>query len=475
MSNVDEVLQRTLDLSIEAYEPQASLELASRAISGVGGFPVYVVYENKTIYVVFRGTNDKPFTGDLSYEEMRNSFGNIITDVFTKAGDQLSEYDIFATRLQSESLKLFAHGGFLIELSKVYREVRTQIDRLSKKADDIIITGHSAGGALTTLFYYIYENDFENKDDKLPVRYAVTFGSPRVIVNDPVSIELYNKSCPNLLRVYNALDIVTYLPFNKPLVIPTKIADGFSHVGQPLPLDTNIKNNSLDALVLLIINGNREAYKLLMDNYTLDELRENDIMRFITSDEYMAVMAGGSFQCVDKVGIRDVPDETFILYTQELYNQAKALRTYREKCALGKPFFIEDLLVQYKLGETPEQENLAISSIISSIAKYNVKAIQSHMTSTYLENLTLLVDREVDKRIDILEPLKKEELDRVDVTEDLGKIIEKDNHYVTPIPIPVNKQSVTLDLDTEIQKDIDSGKIIGITEDIEFGSMIEIS
>lgn len=479
---MDVLLQRTLEMSIEAYEPQASLELESKVISGPGGFPVYIFIENETIYVVFRGTNDKPFSGNIQYEELRNSFGNIITDLYTKGGVKLSSYQVFSERLQSESLKLQAHGGFIDELSVTYKDIRDEIDSLSGKATDIVFTGHSAGGALTTLIYYIYQNDFSNKEFKLPVRSAVTYGSPRVIINDTTTVELYNRSCPNLLRVFNSLDIITYLPFNKPLVIPTRIANGYTHVGQPLPLDSNIQNNSLDALVLLIVNGNREAYKLMMDNYTLDQLRENDIMRFITSNEYMAVMAGASFQCVDKVGIRDVPDETFILYTQELYGQAKLLQSYRDKCSLGKPFFIEDLLLRYQIGETPEQQNLAIATLIASVVRYNLKGIQAHLTSTYSKNLTILVDREVNKRVDIMTPLESVEIKEAPgfqneegETIKPRKIPEEATNYVTPIPIPVTAQSVSLDLMTEIQKDIARGKIIGITEDIEHGSMVEIS
>jgi len=453
--NIDEILQRTLDLSIEAYEPQTTLGEGIQFISGKGGFPCFVEVENKILYVVLRGTNPD-LLGDT-----RNSLGNILTDLGTDGGVKINSFQIFKERLKTESLVLEGHGEFLRDLSKTYFDIRNEIDYLARNASTMVITGHSAGGALATLFYYIYVNDMKNKDFKLPVYNTVTYGAPRSIKNNPDYVKLYNDSCPDLIRVFNSLDVVTYVPFNKPLVIPLAIANGYTHVGQPLPLDSNIKNNSLDALVLQIINGNKESYKFLMKNYTLDELRENDIMKFITSDEYLAVLMGGTLQCYNNVGIRNVPDEIVTMYSQELFNNAKLLRSYREKCSLGKPYFLEDILLRYKLGETPEQENLALSTVISSAIFANVKMFEAHSTKTYLDNLTILLNREVEKRLDILQPLLKEEM--------------KEGTFVTPVPIPVTPESIDVDLEKEINKDIESGKILGITTDVEYGSMIELS
>ena len=465
--NLDELLSIALDLTILAYEDPRLLRRLTNAKyieSGLDGFPILIEKIGSHLIVAFRGTNDAPLHGDVRPNQLTNFLGNLIKDLNTQGGVSLRSYPIFKDRLPDGQLDLVAHGSFLSELAKNYLVIRKEIDYYKGNVNDLIITGHSAGGALATLFYYIYTSDKVEPDKKIHVSQTITFGSPRCIKNDSVSVGLYSSTCPFLLRVFNSLDIITYLPFNKPLAIPLSIANGFEHVGRPIPLDTNVLNNSLDALVIQIINGNKESYKQLIKNYTLDEIRQNELMRLITSNEYMAVLMAGSLQCISNVTLRELTDEVIVLYTQELFNRAKELRTYREKCSLGKPYFLEDLLLRYKVGETEAQQNLSIVSLIGGSLRYNVQGIQNHLTSKYEQNLNILLNRQVELRLDFVEHIGS-----------TARLLNKqDEHYVPPEPIPVTPNEVEINLMKEVEKDILSGKIIGITNDIPAGNLIDI-
>ena len=261
-----------------------------------------------------------------------NSISNMITDIATWNGtgvdQKLNQYEVFKNILSEEIANFSCHGGFAKTLSKYYQEIRTEMDKYSSTANHIVFSGHSAGGGLATLCYYVYQND-RNTKDKINVEYTVTYGSPRCVINDTNNINKFNKTCPNMLRVFNINDIVSYLPFNKGNFMFKNIANGFVHVGKPFPLDSNVDDNSLNALVLLILKGQKDKYKQLIKNFTLDEIRENEVIKFITSDKYLSVLSGCVFQCYSKVGVKErVPDEMITLYTQELFKRRKNIRLF---------------------------------------------------------------------------------------------------------------------------------------------------
>ncbi len=124
---------------------------------------------------------------------------------------KFSDYDLFKKRMNLDKLSdLELHKGFGDAMLITYDTVRLQIDTF--RGRNLILTGHSLGGAMANLFYYIYERDVINVEKKLPITHCVTFGSPRSIRNyEPYSIR-YNTQCPNNIRIFNKLDIVPYLP-----------------------------------------------------------------------------------------------------------------------------------------------------------------------------------------------------------------------------------------------------------------------
>ena len=117
-------------------------------------------------------------------------------------------YDLsfFKTKLHDD---VYVHGGFHTQLHKecMYDQITIELkDLLMKNPQyDIYVTGHSLGGALSTLYGYEISKEIPNKIN------VVSFASPRV-GNTPFKT-LFD-SQPNLThyRITNKRDIVTAAP-----------------------------------------------------------------------------------------------------------------------------------------------------------------------------------------------------------------------------------------------------------------------
>jgi predicted lipase len=102
------------------------------------------------------------------------------------------------------------HQGFCKQLfmTNLYHRISNQVKQLLQfnPEYDLFITGHSAGGALATLFGYLFSSEIPEKQINI-----VSFASPR-IGNYAFKCDFDNK--PNLIhhRVTNRNDIVTAMP-----------------------------------------------------------------------------------------------------------------------------------------------------------------------------------------------------------------------------------------------------------------------
>lgn len=96
------------------------------------------------------------------------------------------------------------HAGFI----ESYKSIREELHKRFKesKKDKVFITGHSLGGALTTLAAVDFEYNFNAKLE------AVAFGSPRV--GNKAFFKSFSKRLPCFLNVHNGQDLVAKLsPF----------------------------------------------------------------------------------------------------------------------------------------------------------------------------------------------------------------------------------------------------------------------
>lgn len=139
-----------------------------------------IFYLNDCLYLVFKGSST-------------------IRDFVTNSNITLVKTKLFPGKV---------HGGFYDLLEENHKSIfKSLLDFSEKhKCNSIYITGHSLGGALSSLFYSLCKRH-KQIQKKTPISIKnVTFGSPRV--GD-------SKFCKNLntCRMVNKKDIVTMLPF----------------------------------------------------------------------------------------------------------------------------------------------------------------------------------------------------------------------------------------------------------------------
>lgn len=133
------------------------------------------------------------------------------------------------------------HSGFY----NVYLSVREEIvNRVSNyhNMKELYITGHSLGGALSTLCAY-------DLHSYRPVHYS--FASPRVGNN--MFAESYDNLVPQGLRVYNVEDTIVSLP---PPIIFSFV---YTHVNNGVPFNVNlgsVRDNHIQSYILYLPKTN---------------------------------------------------------------------------------------------------------------------------------------------------------------------------------------------------------------------------
>ena len=430
----------TIELCQEAYDPTAKTDLLE------GEFPVIFRKIGNTLFVVFRGTRNDFSTLKSSLESIKNMIVDCSVGDILGEDTSLAEFGVFNSRLDDIEVKLTGHAGFMKELSIYYLDIKRKIAQYYGNATNIVFSGHSAGGALATLMNYVYIND-TFIGDRLPVYYTITYGSPRVIRDTINNKELFNKACPNLIRCFNANDIVPYIPFNKPSPYVGSMGSGFTHVGRPIPMDTNIEKNSLNALILQVLRGNKGVFSEILKRYTFDELRENNFIGLITSSRYLGLTATSMFECFTKVGVKeDVSDEMIKASTNRLLTDSQQILDYALKCDLAQPLGITEILKENNIFNSEVQEDIGISSIYGSLMGYNTLSVQAHDLKMYRKNAYKFESLELSTGTTFWNKEENKETDQYPLP-------------LVPEPVTINK--VYIDLIGEIVKDLESGKIVG--------------
>ena len=149
------------------------------------------------------------FTGTMKVAEWMNDINLVQTD---------------SSILNNHIIGSKVHSGFY----HIYLAVRQQIWELLStftNLKELYITGHSLGGALSTLCAF----DFAHHN---PIHYS--FASPRV--GNVIFADRYNQILPTGLRIYNIDDTVPSLP---PPVILKWV---YKHVNSGVAFDANLGN-----------------------------------------------------------------------------------------------------------------------------------------------------------------------------------------------------------------------------------------
>jgi hypothetical protein len=134
----------------------------------------------------------------------------------------------------------YVHKGFYdIYLSVQIKIQNILIDNI-QFYDNLLITGHSLGGAVSTIaaFEIVY-----NKTIPTINIFSYTFGSPKV--GNPTFTALYNSLVPSTFRINNTSDLIPDLP---PSV--WKKINIYEHVAKDIPFTVSyntLKENHVDA------------------------------------------------------------------------------------------------------------------------------------------------------------------------------------------------------------------------------------
>ena len=159
----------------------------------------YVAINTDTIYIVWRGISSlNDFLRDSNLRKVKfRKEGELVHVGFLNAFNSIKDY-----------------------LDKVIENSFKKIGGIDK-IKNIVICGHSLGGALSTLTAYHFCEKYPDLKDKVQ---KISIGSPRV--GNSIFSENYNKLVPFTLRIVNDNDLVARIP---------KI--GYKHVDTVLSLD----------------------------------------------------------------------------------------------------------------------------------------------------------------------------------------------------------------------------------------------
>jgi hypothetical protein len=157
----------------------------------------FVAIKGKTIYITWRGSESKKdFQNDASIDKVP----------FINEGEKV-------------------HIGFKSAwesvLEDTYNAIDNALENLQEEATNIVVTGHSLGGAIATLYAYSIKKHYPNYNVS-----STTIGSPRV--GNKIFKENYDNSSIDTLRIVHNNDLVTHTPYIK-----------FYHVNYQLRLDNN--------------------------------------------------------------------------------------------------------------------------------------------------------------------------------------------------------------------------------------------
>jgi hypothetical protein len=142
----------------------------------------YIWAFEKTVFVVFRGTND---------------FYDLKCDVDIRCHDM------------SKGIKV--HNGFYSQFKSIDESIRTQLATM--EFDTLIVTGHSSGAACASIAAPLYAELYVTKNIQVN---CYTFGCPRV---GNMNFVKWFESLVNLnVRVINADDPVPMMPFSRGFV-----------------------------------------------------------------------------------------------------------------------------------------------------------------------------------------------------------------------------------------------------------------
>ena len=411
--NTDELLEKSLFWSKKAYDNEAPDERNVFLIESVD-FPALVHKDRDRLYVAFRGTDPMKMM-------------NVLTDLNTSYGRTFpNDYRQFEDKLFTDARKVRFHAGFLAAIAKVYQQIIGRIELYDRGSiKEIVVTGHSAGGALASIFTFLYNTDTSINDIRaqLPIHKCITFASPRCLINSEGGHDIYTKYCPDVTRIWLTEDLVTYLPLHDELVIPDPeqgeyMPFGFIHVGRSFCLDGNRVRNNLNVYMTNAVQKSRDVVQDLLG--MSDRTQVNELLQLTTSAEFMSYLFTGTIECAKTTQCKDLSEFDVRSLAANVQANAKELNTYGQKCGLLEPLNLTKYTLSLPYGEdSVDVQNYTMPYVAYMVAKENVKLFHHHNLDTYEERLGFLISRQINTGDVITDPIAQVDTERGETVNEL--------------------------------------------------------
>ncbi len=396
LRNVDELIQRCLELCKLSYRDTESVGQGYSWIRDDVDFPVLFHETNRRLFITFRGTQ---------------SWENALTDLdLTSVGtpetpqevEQLKEanflytFDNLTRYLTTQFSTIEMHQGFLKSLNDMYETVIQKMSTYT--VDEVILTGHSAGGALASIMYYVYTND--TRLGKLTISNCVPIASPRFLFEQ--YLDLYNINCPEVVRVWNLYDPVPYVPLHQPLIGISTIVDGYAHVGKSLCLNGSQTHNNPNRFIYNILKNGQASLPQIMKLQKMS--KTNSLIDFMLDPRYESALFDTTIRCLQNVSVKpNVSKQAIASVVANLNRDMERIQQYQAKCMLAQPFGIAEILQQEPLGESEEQQNWGIISRVLMSMLANQSFSKEHDLEVYDELLQALRVVEIEQRTTLFE------------------------------------------------------------------------
>ena len=452
--NIDRLLTESLEISSNVYDgiigtsnyyildtfnSNLSSNSRIRGSKSLMSMPVLFSRQGNKLYIGFRGT--------ASVSNVLNDMN--VSNIMNDDNNFLYNYANLNAALDPHYANIKCFPGVLNTLNEIYPTIRAEMDKYHGTITQIILNGHSLGGATASLFYYVYINDINRVYNKIKNVRCVSFGSPRFLITE--YFDLYSGSCTNLIRVFNRNDIITYVPLNKVKTYNfSNITSGYIHVGFPLCLDSK-KNeeNTTNELIINILQGQQDKIELLLKGK--DTVLGSKLIQFMMSDKYKTLILDTTITCASNIEIKSSLTNDMIIHLEkELRNNIEKLSSWTDKCKLLSPYRISEILENTEIGEDEEQKNFTISSIFGAALGFNKLSVEAHSRAFYKTNLLKRISEQIDTNEDILNPSEPEIKTNTEFTTESIKIeveseiINKSNDIILGFTKLENIQSGTL-------------------------------
>ena len=419
--NIDDLFSITIQVATDVYDNKSG-EQINHYYFGQFSVPVLFFISKRVLYIGFRGTDSiSNVLTDLTTADIplfkNNTNSNFLYDhhPFDKLPDGKGNIEFFL--------------GVILSLKQSYKFIVNQIGVEKNNISNIVLCGHSLGGAMAQLFTYIYNSE----KHKIPIAHLVTYGQPRVLINEPKYIIMFNETVKHYHRVWNTLDPVPYVPFKKKVMIDkllgSSILSGYTHVGNSFNVAGNIVNNDINLLLYEILKGNKENIEMLLSEKSL--LQNSKLLKFMLSDKYLELQLDSFYKCLEEVEVKEkITDEQLSGLILELQKDTTKLLNYSDKCELLRPFGLSEILKANPIGDDLDEENFSINAIAGSAISMNKMTSLAHKLEYYKEQIEKLIARQIDKKIPIFETIDKVDFyePKINLFDSVIGMIESDNY-----------------------------------------------